>query len=152
MSRPKNFKSLDDLSARDFEKHPVWGFDLDMGESVPGADETWVRPFKFSILPRSTDSLFVRAELTTSEGVREPGLLCLRYERGTPLIEGVALWNPDYTFLGLQGDRLNEFAMKQLRENRPDLLKKLPLAYAATLLVGSNVRRFSGAVNGANSR
>ena len=146
MGRPKDFKPLDDLSARDFEKHPVWGFDLDLGESIPEADETWVRPMTFSKVPRDTDDLFVRAELTLSDGAREPGLLCLRYEKSKPLIEGLALLNPEYAFLGLQGDLLDESAKKQLREVRPELLKKLPLAYVATLPVGSKEVRFSATV------
>jgi hypothetical protein len=146
MGRPKDFKPLDGLSLRDFEKHPVWGFDLELGESVPEADETWVRPISFLRVPPNSDSLFIRAELTTSDGARQPGLLCLQYEGGKPDVEGIALMVAEYVFLGIRGDEFDDRAKDELRRSQPEFLKALPLSYAAKLLAGPKVVAFSGTV------
>jgi hypothetical protein len=145
VGRPKDFKPLDDLSLRDFEKHPVWGFDLDLGESIPEADETWVRPFTFRRVPRNSDDLFIRAEFTMSDGARRPGLLCVRYEGGKATVGGLALMEP-YVFLGLRGDEFDDRTRQELRRERPEFFEALPLSYVATLRVGLKKVAFSGTV------
>ena len=87
------FKPCDELTPEDFERHPVWGFDLAMEGHHEDADETWVRPYKYRAVPKRSDVLFLRA---TMNG--KPATVCARFERGKLTFEGAARLVPRYEF------------------------------------------------------
>ena len=130
------FKPCGDLSVLDLKRHPIWTFDLDRSESDPEADETWVRPEILYRLPKKTDTLFLRAKLTTSTREPLPGALILRFDRYRATILDVALLEPEYHVIGTPGEDLSRIL--------PGGLESLPLSYSADLPIGSKWVSFSG--------
>lgn len=146
MSKAKAFKACDALTPEDFERHPVWTFDVGLGERHPEADETWVRPAEFRRMPSTTDVLFLRADIRTSKGHVEPGALLLRFEKGEAEVQALALLRPAYLPLDLDGMSISARSRKALREAAPKLWKERPLEVDAILPAGSKTLRLSGRV------
>jgi hypothetical protein len=135
------------LTLQDFERHPLWGFDLDLAEEDPEADETWVCPKVLKFSPKNTDVLFLRAELRTADGKGMPGCLLLRYEGGKPEIQAVALLTPRYLPLGPAGVTFVDWAREDLEKAYPKSAAWFPVSYTASLRAGFKSIPFSGAVS-----
>jgi hypothetical protein len=144
MKRSKEFKPCDQLTLADLEKHPVWTFNLERAEAEPEADETWVWPETFQKKPKNTDVLFLRAELRTAEGKMAPGALLVRFEGGKAETQALALLHPKYLALGLDGEKLVDWAKEALKKLQPKSSKWLPITYKAVMPVGSKEITFSG--------
>ena len=138
-----DWKSCDELTAADFERHPLWGYDVERAEQDPASDETWVRPYAFDAEPQETDVLFARARLRTSGGDVVPGVLLFVFDGGRPHVAGVAVLEPSYLAVGLADGRVTAEDREDLHAVLPGAL---PLAYEATVAVGSRDLRLAGAV------
>lgn len=134
-----DWKPCDALTEADFERHPLWGYDVERAESDPDSDEAFVRPYAFDAAPGDTDVLFGRAQLRTSAGDVVPGAVLFVFEGGRPVVGGVALLKPSYLALGLEKGRVTD----EDREELPD--GTLPLAYEAAVDVGGRPIRLAGA-------
>ena len=75
-----DWKAGDELTNGDFDRHPLWGYDVERAKGDPEADEAWVRPYALDAAPQESDVLFVRARLRLSTGDVVPGALPLAYE------------------------------------------------------------------------
>jgi hypothetical protein len=67
------------LELVDLETFPIWEYATDE-ESVPGRDETWVRPLKANAIPVNSYSLSVAAEFTLANGTRMQGMVNTNYQ------------------------------------------------------------------------
>jgi hypothetical protein len=138
-----DWKSCDELTAADFERHPLWGYDAGRVEQDPASDETWVRPYVLDAEPEETDLLFARARLRMSGGDVVPGAVLFVFERGRPRVAGVAVLEPSYLAVGLAEGRVTP----EDREDLEDLVPgALPLAYEASVTAGGRDVRLAGAV------
>jgi hypothetical protein len=79
-------KPCDTLSAEDFKAHALWGFDASM-ENIEGADETWVRPFEFRSVPKSSDVLFTAAQVWAGSQPQRAGALSFRFVQSKPSVD-----------------------------------------------------------------
>lgn len=132
-----DWKPSDELTPEDFERHPLWGYDVEKAEQDPESDESWVRPYVLDTEPPDSDLLFARARLRTSEGDVLPGAVLFVFEGGRTKIAGVALLKPAFLAAGLVGGRVTA-------EDREELGELLPLAFEATVPLGSRELRLSG--------
>lgn len=138
-----DWKSCDELTPADFERHPLWGYDVARAEADPASDETWVRPYAFEAEPQESDVLFAGARLRTSGGDVVAGAVLFVFERGRPRVAGVAVLEPSYLAVGLSEGKVAPEDREDLEDVVPDAL---PLAYEATLRVGGRELRLAGAV------
>jgi hypothetical protein len=140
---PREFKPCDELTPEDFQRHPIWGFDLQAAEEDDDADETWVRPYTFDQVPESTDDLFVAARLQGSDHAIFPGALVLNFDDSLPQVSGIVILQPTYLSLSVQGESIGEW-------DRPELAQlpalKPPVHYQATLSIAQATFEFSGKV------
>jgi hypothetical protein len=84
------------LTAADLDAFPVWEFALDE-ESLPGRDETWVRPVNAKGVPRNRNALQVATDFRAACGRIYPGLCIVTRVAGQVEIQvGFALVGPDY--------------------------------------------------------
>jgi hypothetical protein len=83
----KTRKPVTELTPADLEAYPVWEFALDE-ETVPGQDETWVRPIDSRAIPVGTYSMPVATEFRTACGRIYPGFSIVSTGRGNVEIGG----------------------------------------------------------------
>jgi hypothetical protein len=137
-----DWKACDELTPQDFERHPLWGYDVERAENDPASDEAWVRPYMLEAVPEESDLLFARARLRTAAGDVVPGAVLFAFGGGRPRVAGVAFLEPAYFALGLTGNQVTD-------EDRADLedvqAGALPLAYEAAVVVGGRELRLAGA-------
>ena len=138
-----DWKSCDDLTAADFERHPLWAFDASRAEEDPEADDSWVRPFVLSGTPSDTDTLLARATLRGADGQTLPGAVLFAFEKGRPVVGALALLEPSYFAFGVSRGEVTPEDREDLREVRPGLL---PLAYEAVVDAAAGPLRLSGGV------
>ncbi len=138
-----DWKSCDELTTADFERHPLWGYDVDRAGQDPASDETWVRSYTFETEPPESDLLFARARLRTSGGDVVPGVVLFVFESGRPHVAGVAVLEPSYLAVGLAEGQVTAEDREDLEGVLPGAL---PLAYEASVSVGSRELRLAGAV------
>jgi len=68
-----NAKPVDELTARDFEDHPIWEYAMDDEDTL---DETYVRPVHSSVVPDETWVVYqVACTVTVASGKSYPGFL-----------------------------------------------------------------------------
>ena len=138
-----DWKSCDELTVADFERHPLWGYDVERAEQDPASDETWVRPYVFEAEPQDTDLLFAAARLRTSGGDVIPGAVLFVFEQGRPHVAGVAVLEPSYLAVGFSEGQVTPDDRQDLDDLVPGAL---PLAYEATVSAGGRPVRLAGAV------
>lgn len=138
-----DWKSCDALIATDFERHPLWGFDVPRADEDPEADETWVRPFVLSAPPEESDTFLARATLRGSDGQAVPGAVLFAFEKGQAVVGGLALLEPSYFAFGVSRGEVTPEDREDLRDVHPGLL---PVAYEAVVEAGPRPLRLSGAV------
>src|SRR5689334_18367596 len=92
----KTRKPVTELTPADLEVYPVWEFAIDE-ESVPGQDETWVRPIESRAIPVGRYSLSVATEFRTACGRTYPGFSMVSTGPGNLDIgEGIILAEGSY--------------------------------------------------------
>ncbi|WP_394831053.1 hypothetical protein LVJ94_31535 [Pendulispora rubella] len=138
-----NWKSCGELVPSDFERYPVWSFDLQRGETDPKADETWVRPLGYQGFDRTDDELFVKAKVADCDGNELPDcILCVRLYpvgyrnprgKSEPEISALILLRPRYMPLMIRNDRFGE-------DLPPTLQNRLPLTYEIDVPLGGRKR------------
>ncbi len=137
-----DWKAGDELTAADFDRHPLWGYDAERAAGEPDADDAWVRPYVLDAAPAESDVLFVRGRLRLATGDVVAGVVLFAFSEGRPCVAGFALLEPSYFAVGLAEGRVTD-------EDRADLELllpgALPLAYEATVAVGGRELRLSGA-------
>lgn len=132
------WKPSDELTAEDFEAHPLWGYDVERAEKDPDSDDAWVRPYTLDAAPAESDVLFARATLRTADNEVLPAAVLFVFDGGRPRVAGFAFLEPAYLAVGLENGRITD-------DDREDLDVELPLAYEASVAVGGRELRLSGA-------
>ncbi len=130
-------KSVAALERGYFARFSVWGFDVSM-ETDEGLDETAVRPYVFERPPRTSDVLFVRANLTTGRGAQVAGAASFRFEKGRPTDVALCLLEP-YCALQQDGDgpiATTDSYWAFVKTIHPAVDALFPLKYEATFEVG----------------
>lgn len=136
------WKPSDALTAADFERHPLWGYDVERAGNDPASDETWVRPYTLEAEPRDSDLLFARARLRTSGGDVVPGAVLFVFEGGRAKVAGLAVLEPSWLAVGLAQGRVTDEERGDLEDVLPGAL---PLAYEGAAAVGPREIRLAGA-------
>lgn len=136
------WKPSDSLTAADFERHPLWGYDVERSEGDPDSDDTWVRPYVIENEPPESDLLFAKARLRTSAGDVLPGAVLFVFEGGRPKVAGFAVLEPSYLAVGLMQGRVTDEERGDLEAILPGAL---PLAYEGAVAVGARELRLAGA-------
>jgi hypothetical protein len=142
MARRKYWKPIHRLGLRDFEHRPVWGFDLNI-EGEDGADETWVRPYVFRVVPQKTDTLFFAATVRPRNGRARRGMLVGRFTNSTPKVDAVALFRPYRCFTCREGF-LPEGELETMERMHPGTKNLFPLRYDAVVRAGGISFEFAG--------
>lgn len=132
-----DWKASDELTPEDFERHPLWGYDVEKAERDPGSDESWVRPYVLDAEPAESDLLMARATLRDSDNQVMDGAVLFVFEGGRPRVAGFAFLEPAWLAVGLEQGRVTD-------DDREDLDVELPLAFEATVAVGNRELRLSG--------
>ena len=95
-------KPIDRLTQSDLRNFPVWEF-ADDEESLPGHDETWVRPLHSKSVPTGNGSINVAARLTTRTGQVFNGVAAVDTSATPPIVFGaVILFDRQYLPLPIQ--------------------------------------------------
>jgi hypothetical protein len=140
-AHPK-FKPCDALTAEDFEAHSIWGFDVSREARVDGADETWVRPYDYRSVPRTSDVLFAAAQVKAGSNPPHQGALAFRYFQEKVRLDGCVLLVPRYCTVSLQ---LKESERSYLRWALGDKFPSyFPITYAAVIELGKERFPVSG--------
>jgi hypothetical protein len=141
------WKSCGDLTPEDFERHPLWGFDL-MREGDADGDETWVRPYEFDRVPRSTDTLFTAAVVRSRSGRTRPGAITFRFGGGKVEFDpGVILLRPRYCVVSSdERGMVPDFDLWILRRTLPRLDVLFPLSYEGLVKIGTREFPCSGSI------
>lgn len=137
-----DWKPCDALTADDFERHPLWGYDAARADEDPEADETWVRPVTLAEAPGDSDTLFARGSLRAADGESLPGAVLFAFEGGRPVVGALALLRPSYFAFGVSRGEVTAEDREDLAGVRPGLL---PLAYEAVVEAGGRPLRLAGA-------
>ncbi|WP_395322285.1 hypothetical protein [Variovorax sp. UC74_104] len=112
-------KPVDELTATDLEKFPVWEFAMDEEGDDEEQDETWVKPVPTSEVPDNNSSLAVAAALRLAGGPVYPGVMFCDTQGGFD-VAAVALLTTKGRVLFAQGD-----SPAEIRRN----LKRLGLTH-----------------------
>jgi hypothetical protein len=83
---PNTRKPVTDLTPADLKTYPVWEFAIDE-ETLPGRDETWVRPIDTRSVPVGMYSMPVATEFRTQCGRTFPGFSIVTTARGNVEID-----------------------------------------------------------------
>ncbi len=107
----KTRKPVDKLLQSDMQAFPIWEFAIDE-ESIPGRDETWVRPVKNKHVPRDYGPYGVSAVVTIANSSQFRAVAWVD-GRSESSIQGAAiLHNRRYLYIPEQMDtRFNTFDM-----------------------------------------
>lgn len=149
MPRTDRWKPCDTLRPDDFERHPLWGFDLSR-ESDPEADETWVRPYELAEAPATSDVLFIAGSLRLARGDSAQGAVVFRFRKGVPVVEDVMLLSPRYMPTSASGrgppamQTLIERGVAAALGGRVEEI--FPIAYEGQVPIGAGVIEVRGAV------
>jgi hypothetical protein len=139
-----DWKAQDELTAADFDRAPLWGYDAAKAEEDPESDESWVRPWRFAEPPDFSDLLFVKAKLRTAKNDVLAGAVLFLFEEGSPKVAGLALLEPSLLILGLENGKVTPDDRADLQQVHPGAV---PLAYEASLSLGARTFRLSGVVS-----
>ena len=151
MPRSDRWKPCDALRPEDFERHPLWGFDLSR-EADPEADETWVRPWTFEKAPEQSDCLFVAAKLRFSSGERAPGAVVFRFSEQHAEIQDVVLLSPAYLTTDVSDDDFRDVVEARLTAALGRPVEAIyPVEYEAVIPVGGYSIELRGAVRRAST-
>jgi hypothetical protein len=138
-----DWKPQDELTAADFDRAPLWGYDPAKAEGDPDSDESWVRPWRFAEPPDFSDLLFVKAKLRTAGNDVLPGAVLFLFEEGVPKVAGLALLEPSVFIIGLENGQVTPDDRADLKDLHPGAL---PMAYEAELTLGGRALRLAGGV------
>jgi hypothetical protein len=146
MPRSDRWKPCHLLRPSDFVRDTIWGHDLSR-ESDPDADETWVRPYRFSRAPPMALGLFAAARLRPARGRWRSGLVTFDLWELRPEVTGVVLFTPGYHWVGNGFSIVERLAARDLARalGRPPAWI-FPIEYEATVKVGRGSLWMSGGI------
>lgn len=119
-------KPVEELSAADLERFPIWEFAPDDGDD--DQDETWVQPLPDDTIPESAFSLCIAAAVRLRCGLVYPAVLFGDASSGL-MINGVALLTMKGRVLFHQSDSPSEMR-QNLRRLGLSKAEVFPLEYA----------------------
>jgi hypothetical protein len=141
----RRWKPCSRLIAADFQRWPLWGFDLSR-KRRGAADETWVRPYRLAKAPLRSDLLFLSAQVRPQGGRPQPGAVTLKFVDSEPRLDGVVLLRPRYCALRVNGELVPPSERDYLHHILGAAPALFPLHYRARLRIGRREVVFSGTV------